>query len=63
MRIFFLFDIPKQQAQSSFGQPVFTPHPPQGGAIKLEDFKSPLGDIGVEIDKRNWKNRLLKPPF
>jgi len=22
---------------------VFTPHPPQGGAIKLEDFKVPLG--------------------
>jgi len=40
----------------------FTPIPPKGGVKRLKDLKIPRY-LGVEIDKRNWSNRFLKPPL
>jgi hypothetical protein len=51
---------------------VFTPHPPQGGAKKLKDFKAPLGGLGVrkqmkfEVIGTKIKillKNVLKPPL
>jgi hypothetical protein len=42
--------------------PGFYPPSPQGGVKNHRISKSPLGDLGVEIDERNWNNRFLKPP-
>jgi hypothetical protein len=35
----------------------------EAGLRKEGISKSPLGDLGVEIDERNWNNRFLKPPL